>query len=315
MKRSPRLLTVLLIALACGWLTGCQFDLDGSGGAQPPDATRTPFLPALPAPVEAGSTPQPLPPDMATGLPPESAAQPSQCRETAGRIEEYEETFTAGGEPFTFRVYLPPCFGSADGAPYPVLYMIHGQTYADDQWQRLGIGEAADALIASGGAPPFLIVMPREVDTFADIYRSSFSSDVIDGLVPWIDEHYPTCASRDCRAIGGLSRGGAWALHLGFQNWELFSAIGAHSTPPFNTTPREFPAWVQQIPAGSLPRVYMDIGRGDPYLSLASAFEAQLVEQRVPHEWYLFNGTHDEAYWSAHVKDYLAWYAYNWVQR
>ena len=32
-----------------------------------------------------------------------------------------------------------------------------------------------------------------------------------------------------------------------------------------------------------------------------------------PHEWYLFNGTHDEAYWSAHVEDYLEWYTRPWL--
>jgi len=234
------------------------------------------------------------------------------CAAETGMIEQHEVTFSDSAHPLRFRVYTPPCYGRDQKARYPVLYMIHGQTYNDDQWERLGIGTAADALIQAKNAPPFMIVMPREENTFSDIYLSSFSRDVLDGLVPWIDEHYPTCTERACRAVGGLSRGGAWALHLGFSRWELFGALGLHSTPPFNTDPGLFPVWVRAIPVDALPRVYMDAGRRDPFLSMASAFEGQLVQYGVPHEWYIFNGSHDEEYWSAHVTDYLEWYAQGW---
>ena len=39
-----------------------------------------------------------------------------------------------------------------------------------------------------------------------------------------------------------------------------------------------------------------------------------MVENGVPHEWYLFNGTHEEAYWSAHVNDCLTWYVQPWKE-
>ncbi len=244
-------------------------------------------------------------------VPPSPTPQP--CLNQAGHIEQMEEALLPGYKPLHFRVYFPPCFEQNSAIRYPVLYMIHGQTFADDQWERLGIGPAADALIQAGQAPPFLIVMPQENDTYADIYLTSFSRNVTDGLVPWIDAHYPTCSERACRAIGGLSRGGAWALHLGYTHWELFGAIGMHSTPPFNTDPGLFPAWLQKVPVDQLPRMYLDIGRRDPFLSNATAFEAELVRYNVPHAWYLFNGTHEEAYWSAHVSEYLAWYVQGWL--
>lgn len=239
------------------------------------------------------------------------------CTEKEGRIEQQEQPFDNSTTLFKFRIYVPPCFDQNQKDPkvrYPVLYMIHGQTFQDDQWERLGIGKAADALIDEGKSPPFLIVMPLEKDTYADIYLTSFSRSVIEKLIPWVDAHYPTCTERACRAIGGLSRGGAWAMRLGFMNWELFGSIGLHSTPPFNTDPGLFPSWVSKIPADQLPRVYMDIGRGDPFLSNATAFEALLVKYNVAHEWYLFNGTHEEAYWSAHVAEYLDWYTQPWQE-
>jgi enterochelin esterase-like enzyme len=265
-------------------------------------ATFTPFQAASP-------TPRPTLTYTPTVVP---SPTPAPCLEQQGRIEPMEEVVRDGRPPFTFRVYFPPCFSMKGRTRYPVLYMIHGQTYRDDQWERLGIGPAADALINEKKAPPFLIVMPLERNTFEDIYLSGFSRDVTEGLVSWIDANYPTCAERDCRAIGGLSRGGAWALHLGFTRWELFSAVGLHSTPPFSNDPIQFPIWIREIPPDQLPRVWMDSGRGDAWFSYASSFEAILTRYRVAHEWYIFNGRHEESYWTEHVAEYLKWYTGPW---
>lgn len=315
-------IALFTLILAAG-LAGCQladpisvpfFPSDSAGeDARGGTITLTPFQPASPTARPTLTFPPPPTHTPAPSFTPSPTFTPTAqpCTEQSGRIEARQETFSSSG-PFFFSIYLPPCFENNPGARYPVLYMIHGQTYSDDQWPRLGIGEAADALIRSGEAPPFIIVMPREANTFADIYQTPFRSDFVDGLIPWIDANFPTCAERACRAIGGLSRGGAWAMHLGFTRWELFGAIGMHSTPPFNTDPGLFPSWLQRIPADQRPRIYMDSGRGDAYLSMSSAFEEQLNRAGVAHEWYLFNGLHDEAYWSAHVADYLVWYTRPW---
>lgn len=290
----------LISALTTLLLAACQ------GLAQPlqrqPTQTFTPFQAASPTPRPTLTrTPTPVP-----------SPTPLPCTNQAGRIEIHEVVFTPTDPPLGFRVYLPPCYESNPQARYPVLYMIHGQTYNDDQWERLGIARAADELINSGAAVPFLIVMPREDDTFGDIYISPFSRGLINGLISYIDDNYSTCTDRACRAIGGLSRGGAWALRLGFTHWELFGSVGLHSTPPFIGDPEQFVGWVRAIPEGKLPRLYLDTGRRDAFLSMTSEFEALLVAMNVPHEWYLNNGLHDEAYWSAHVKDYLTWYGAGW---
>lgn len=309
---------LLIFIAAAALIVSCQAGPVAGEGARPPEA-RQPVDAGAPASAQPSATFTPFQAVLATPRPtftftPTASPTPTlvPCQGQPGRIEVKEEVFPTSGRPFHFRVYLPPCFDYDTNARYPVLYMIHGQTYSDDQWERLGIGAAADALINEGQSAPFLIVMPREPDTFSDIYLTTFNKDVTDGLVSWMDEHYPTCAERACRAIGGLSRGGAWALHLGFTRWELFGAVGLHSTPPFNTDPGRFPAWLRAIPPDQVPRIYMDSGRRDAWLGMSSAFEAQLVNLSVPHEWYLFNGEHNEEYWSAHVRDYLEWYTAPW---
>ena len=56
----------------------------------------------------------------------------------------------------------------------------------------------------------------------------------------------------------------------------------------------------------------MDTGKRDYFIDITQQFEKLLVRFNVAHEWTLFDGTHDEEYWSAHVADYLAWYTQPW---
>jgi enterochelin esterase-like enzyme len=276
----------------------------------PPVAAHLPGVTMTFTPFQATS-PTPRPTHTLTPTPIPSPTRPA-CLTESGRIEEKEEVVRQGRPPFEFRVYFPPCFDENKTIRYPVLYMIHGQTFQDDQWERLGIGAASDALIKEKKAPPFLIVMPLERDTFEDIYLAGFNRDVVEGLVPWIDATYPTCAERACRAVGGLSRGGAWSVHLGLSHWELFSAIGMHSTPPFNGDTNQLPTWLHSIPEGQLPRIWMDAGRQDVWLKYTVNFETRLVQLNVPHEWHLYEGQHEEPYWSTHVKEYVEWYSQPW---
>lgn len=270
--------------------------------------TLTPFQAQSPTPRPT-ITPTPTVAPTATLVP---TATSLPCTTERGQVESYATEFSNPAAPLTFRVYLPPCYGVEEGIRYPVLYIIHGQTFSDDQWDRLGIDEAADEMINNKTAPPFMIVMPREANTFENIYTASFPVDLVDGLVPWIDANYTTCAERACRAIGGLSRGGAWAFRLGFIHWEVFGAIGMHSTPPFIGDPNLLRGWLEQIPAGQLPRIYMDTGKMDYFINSTRQLEQVFVQYDIPHEFTLFDGTHEEAYWSAHVTDYLAWYTQPW---
>jgi enterochelin esterase-like enzyme len=62
------------------------------------------------------------------------------------------------------------------------------------------------------------------------------------------------------------------------------------------------------------PRIYIDIGDDDrPEITKGATWlEGLLVKFDVPHEWHMFVGEHEEAYWQAHVEDYLRWYTLDW---
>ncbi|MGB9521320.1 MAG: alpha/beta hydrolase [Anaerolineales bacterium] len=216
-------------------------------------------------------------------------------------------------QPLEYHIYLPPCYADNVLEHYAVLYLIHGQSYTDDQWVRLGAPLVADRLIATNQIPPIIIVMPR--DRIWEQPREDYFGDVlVHQLIPYIDAHYRTIAERDQRALGGLSRGAGWAVHLGLQNWQEFSKIGAHSLAVFPQDVQTIPKWLDQIPKSERPAFFLDIGRQDrpEMLKWTFWFEQLLTEKHYVHEWYYYTGFHDEAYWSAHIEQYLRWYAQNW---
>ncbi len=254
-------------------------------------------------------TPSPAPTSTPTAT---ASPTPAPCAENHGTVVDSQLATGPLPAPLKFKVYLPPCYSEGPAVRYPVLYMLHGMNNNDEQWVRIGATSAADTLISSGEAPPFLIVMPQEDNWAVDADDTNYGKAVVTALVPWIDQNYATCADRLCRAIGGLSRGSGWAIRLGFTNPDVFGAIGAHSLSPFDGDYDDLATWLGAIQPATAPRLYIDIGNADISLKFAKLFEAQITKLDFSHEWHIFDGGHNEAYWSAHVMDYLKWYTQAW---
>lgn len=268
----------------------------------------TPTESQTPVPPTATATSTLVPTPSLTPTP-----TPMLCWAEGGRFEMGEMESELLPDPLSYRVYLPPCYDEQIERRYPVLYLIHGQSYNDDQWERLGAGAVVDRLVLADELPPFIIVMPRD-RVWKEPTEDNFGIAVAEELVPWIDDGYRTLPERKYRAVGGLSRGGAWALHLGLDYWELFGSMGAHSGFIFHTDTYVVNDWLDEIPPEKLPRIFMDAGDKDRPSILQSAvwFEDLLTKRSIPHEWHIYSGYHEEAYWEAHVEEYLRWYAQDW---
>ena len=102
-------------------------------------------------PATSTATLTPLPPTP-TAIPPSPTLTPTAlaCWNQPGRIEKGYLTPDYLPRWLLYRVYLPPCYDEQPDRRYPVLYLLHGQSFTEDQWIRLGVPETADALIASG---------------------------------------------------------------------------------------------------------------------------------------------------------------------
>ncbi len=300
---TPRTLIRWGLVVTLAWLAACAV------GRVTPEASPTTPLAASPSvtpSAQPSATPSPTPPPTVTPT-------PLTCWSQGGRMEIHQLSVAETPWPLDFRVYLPPCYDAQPQRAYPVLYLIHGQNFTDDQWDRLGVDEVLDRRIPQGDLPPFLVVMPRDRE-WTQPNEDGFGKAVVQELLPWVDAHYRTLTDRKYRAIGGLSRGAAWALHLAFTRWDLFGAVGGHSPPVFWTDAPHMPDWLAAIPPENWPRIWLDVGDMDRQEILESAewLEALLTQMGIPHEWHLYTGQHNETYWRAHVEEYLRWYAAPW---
>lgn len=283
--------TLLIVSLLAG-LWACSSPVE-------PTATPTAILPSL-TPTQ---TLTPLPPT------PTPTPTPLGCLTQPGRVDQgvVQETVP----PQEFLIYLPPCYDEMPDLRYPALYLLHGQTYTDDQWVRLGAVQVMDKMFLNHEASPFLIVFPD--DRYWNVQAGpGFGERLVDYLIPYIDKNYRTLADREHRAIGGMSRGAGWALRLGLQRWDLFGTLGLHSLAAFADDRPFLEYWVKDIPAEDWPNIFIDMGESDQELGFNSTFENTLTQLGVPHEWHLYPGAHDEKYWAAHVEEYLRWYADIW---
>ena len=288
-----RIGNIMILLLLTLILTACQ-----AVGLQTPAPTSTQIQAA--SEVDSILTPTLTP-----------TPEPEKCVETSGQVERITFQSSLMQNPYTVSIYTPPCYVQDNSEEYPVLYLLHGQNMDDTFWLSLGAAEIVDSLFLQG-SQPFLMVMPFEVDNFDLPTESKFGDSIINELIPWIEEHYSVCTTRDCRAIGGISRGGGWALRLAMRNFDVFGAVGAHSPGPMAGDWWQAQKHLETHPASDYPRIYIDRGEDDFLQKDIDSFENVLASNGILHEFHINPGLHNQAYWQEHVAEYLKWYADGW---
>ncbi len=259
-----------------------------------------------PTPTDIPSSPTPAPSPTPSPIP---TATPLACLTQPGRVDSGQ--LDTVKPPQLFMIYLPPCYDQQPSARYPVLYLLHGQGSTNDQWIRLGATVAADQLIHSGAALPFIIVFPD--DRYWNLPPGpGFGDRLINLVIPAIDLQYRTLSDAPHRALGGLSRGGGWTVELGLKHYNLFGALGMHSPAIFVDDNPYVEDWIRAVPMNSWPRIWIDAGDLDKERGSITYFEGLLTYYGIPHEWHMYTGDHSEAYWQAHLIEYLQWYTQDW---
>lgn len=267
------------------------------------------------APTAPLECPTPAAPAVESAAPtaavPTLSPQAEGCLQPGG-IERMQMPSTLLNQQMNVNVYLPPCYDASLPGGYPAVYLLHGQTFDDLMWTNLGAADLADELILAGEAEPFIMIMPNEEFFYRPVRGNLFPDAIVTEVIPWAESNFNICGARECRAIGGISRGAAWAMRIGLTNPQVFSAIGIHSLPSFLGGEGQVAEWVKALPKDLLPRITMDSGRFDTEIKSAIPVEAVFNQQGLPHDWHLNEGRHDEEYWKAHIADYIGWYADLW---
>lgn len=147
-------------------------------------------------------------------------------------------------------IYTPPEYDKDPTARFPVLYLQHGGGEDERGWPIQGrVAAIMDNLIAEKKARPMLIVMERGYarkpgepqvplrppsgggampPDFSRMF-AALEEVFIQELIPLIDSTYRTKASREHRAMAGLSMGGMQTFVIGLNHLETFSAFGGFS--------------------------------------------------------------------------------------
>ncbi len=138
---------------------------------------------------------------------------------------------SALAEPTRVQILLPDLYDTAPTRRFPVVYLLQGAIDDYTAWVREGHAEAITA------GYPMIFVMPDAGNDgfYSDWFNGGafgpprWESYHIDQLVPWIDAHYRTLASRRGRAIAGVSMGGFGAASYAARHPDLFAAVVSFS--------------------------------------------------------------------------------------
>jgi enterochelin esterase-like enzyme len=125
-------------------------------------------------------------------------------------------------------VYTPPAYEKGL-SKYPVLYLQHGWGEDETAWMNQGHANLImDNLIAEGKIIPFIIVntygMTNEIKWggMKDFKIEPFQTVLVDELIPYIDSNFRTFATKDKRAMAGLSMGGMETHTITLNKPEVF---------------------------------------------------------------------------------------------
>jgi len=179
---------------------------------------------------------------------PTTPKQPSRSR-----VEYAHHHSEALGVDKTYLVYVPAGYDDND-VRWPVFYYLHGLTSPETEWVQLGkLDETADRIglaalvVMPDGDDGFYIDSPAPIDFDACmrdgtglfdpkadpaatcVKQRRYETYIATELVARIDATYRTIATREGRAIAGVSMGGYGALSLGLRHPDEYAAIASHS--------------------------------------------------------------------------------------
>ena len=141
-------------------------------------------------------------------------------------------------------VILPS--GYSNSEKYPVVYVNHGIFgNANDMLREdLGVQIIAGNLAAKGEAEKMIIVLTNMwssktmatppmayTDEVTEAY-DNFLNDIVDDLIPYIEQNFNAKTGRENRGISGFSMGGREGIYIGISRPDLFGYIGGACPAP-----------------------------------------------------------------------------------
>lgn len=237
----------------------------------------------------------------------------------------------AMGREFPAAVVLPDSYESNKDARYPVLYLLHG--FGGDYKGWVSIKPDMKKLASRYG---IIVVCPTGLKSWywdsPKDSSSKFETYISKELVEFVDAKYRTLASREFRAISGLSMGGHGGLWIGIRHADTFGACGSTSggvdIMPF---PDSWEMWrmlggrwdnpelwkshtvmniVDKIKPGRS-AIIIDCGYDDFFYRVNVKLHEALLYNNVPHDFYVRPGAHNHSYWENSIEYQMLFFSRN----
>ena len=214
-------------------------------------------------------------------------------------------------------VVLPSSY--SESARFPVLYLLHGHGGNQNDWIN-GVPDIKNYADLYN----FIIVCPDgNVSSWyfdSPVDKSwQYETYIVKELTVWIDKHYRTIASREGRAITGLSMGGHGALYLAFRNsdifgaagsmsggvdirpfplnWDIAKRLGSYAEYPENWENNTVINLTHKLTPGLL-SIIIDCGVNDFFWTVNKNLHKKLLERNIPHDFISRPGGHSWEYWA-----------------
>jgi enterochelin esterase family protein len=147
-----------------------------------------------------------------------------EARIELGSVEEHWMQSHSMHDRRTFWVCLPPNFNPR--LTYRVAYFNDGDGYLN----YCDLPYIASYLIHHGSVKPFIAVLIKPNDREKEYARNNhYVRYLVNELVPWMDQNYPTVPEASARAIVGASFGGLIAAHAARRRPNVFGLVGGQS--------------------------------------------------------------------------------------
>lgn len=202
---------------------------------------------------------------------------------------------------------------------YPVVYLLHGYSDNYAKWintvpsiKTLATEHQLILVCPDGGFSSWYFDSPIDI-------KYQYETHITQELIPYIDSHYNTHATRNKRAITGLSMGGHGALYIAIRNNDLFSNAGSMSggvdllsstkkydiakrIGTFEDAPNEWKDrsvinMVTKLKNNDL-NLIIDCGVNDFFYDINVALHRKLLDLKINHDYTERPGEHNWAYWT-----------------
>jgi enterochelin esterase-like enzyme len=227
----------------------------------------------------------------------------------------------------SLETYLPAGYARS-GARYPVIYFLHGLPASPYAFRSMRAFEAA--LDGTGGRA--ILVVPqgaRDGDSDPEYLDwgsgGNWETAIGSELPRYVDAHFRTVADRRGRALVGLSAGGYGAVLLALHHLDSYSVMESwsgyfHPTNPSGSAALDLGSEGANRRASahsfvsSLRRAFRRrptffafyVGRGDErFRDENQRLHRELAAARVPHEFELYRGGHEQTLWRSHAVTWL----------